>query len=43
MADQRSGHPFAFGGMILGLAFSCVVHFIVALLIAAVVKKKKIE
>ena len=43
MTDQRSSHPFSFWPMMLGLAFSCVVHFIVALLIAAVVKKKKEE
>jgi hypothetical protein len=43
MTDLRSSHPFSLGGMILGWAFSCVVHFIVALLIAAVIKKKKDE
>jgi Protein of unknown function (DUF4199) len=43
MDDQRAHDPFALGGMLLGLAFSCIVQFIIALLIAAIVKKKKDE
>ncbi|MDP4151708.1 MAG: DUF4199 domain-containing protein, partial [Bacteroidota bacterium] len=43
MEDLRNSHPYTFGSMILGLCISCIVQFIVALLIAAVVKKKKDE
>ena len=43
MDDLRSSHPYTLGSMILGLCISCIVQFIVALLIAAVVKKKKGE
>ena len=41
MARERSTNQFSPGRMVLGLAFSYVVHFIIALLIAAIVKKKK--
>jgi hypothetical protein len=34
-------NPFAFGRMIMGLALYYIVHFLIALLIAAVVKRKK--
>jgi hypothetical protein len=43
MEYLRNSHPFTLGSMILGLCVSCIVQFIVALLIAAVVKKKKEE
>jgi hypothetical protein len=43
MTRERTNEQFGFGGMLLGLAFSCIVQFIIALLIAAVVKKKKEE
>jgi Protein of unknown function (DUF4199) len=43
MTRERTNDQFGFGGMLLGLAFSCIVQFIIALLIAAVVKKKKEE
>jgi hypothetical protein len=43
MDDQRSHDPFSLGSMTLGLALWCIVQFIIALLIAAVVKKKKDE
>jgi hypothetical protein len=41
IASARDKDQFAFGSMLQGLAFSCIVHFILALPIAAIVKKKK--
>jgi hypothetical protein len=41
IAAEREKKPFTLGAMSLGFAFACVVHFIIALLIAAIVKKKK--
>lgn len=43
MTSERSKDQFSLSRMILGLAFNCIVHFIIALLIAAIVKKKKNE
>jgi hypothetical protein len=43
MAVERSKDFFSLSAMSLSLAFVCIVHFIIALLIAALVKKKKSE
>jgi hypothetical protein len=43
IAAERLKKPFTLGALSLGFAFSCVIHFILALLIAVIVKKKKIE
>jgi hypothetical protein len=43
IAAEREKKPYTPGAMSLGFAFACVVHFIIALLIAAIVKKKKSE
>ncbi len=37
----RSEEPFPLGNMLLGLAFAYIAHFFIALLIAAIVKRKK--
>lgn len=39
----RSEEPFPLGNMLLGLAFAYIAHFFIALLIAAIVKRKKDE
>jgi len=41
MAAQRSGDAYTLGQMTIGWAISCIVHFIISLLIALFVKKKK--
>jgi hypothetical protein len=41
MAEDQGRRPFSLGSMSLGLAFSCIVHFIIALVLAAILKKKK--
>lgn len=41
MARERSANQFSSGRVVLGLAMACIVHFIIALLIAAIVKKNK--
>jgi len=41
MAEQQSKDPFTLGRMLTGLAFYFIVYFIISLLIAAVVKRKK--
>jgi len=41
MAKQRSGDPFILREMFLGFALSCILHFIISLPIAFIVKKKK--
>jgi len=43
ITDERGKDQFSFGRVSLGFAFSCIIHFIIALLIAAIVKKKKYE
>jgi hypothetical protein len=43
MDDQHARDAYSLGSMIMGLALSCIVQFIIALLIAAVLKKKKNE
>jgi hypothetical protein len=43
MADVRGKDQFSFGAMSLGYALSCIAHFFVAVLIAAIVKRKKNE
>jgi hypothetical protein len=43
MTAERAKDQFSLKWMSLGLAFSCIVHFIIALVIAAIVKKKKEE
>jgi len=37
----RNEDPFPLGNMLLGLAFAYIAHFFIALLIAAIVKRKK--
>lgn len=37
----RSEEPFPLGNMLLGLAFAYIAHFFIALLIAAIVKRKE--
>jgi hypothetical protein len=39
--DQQSHDPFTLGRMLTGLAFYLIVYFIISLLIAAIVKRKK--
>ena len=41
MASERSKDQFTMGGMITGLAITYIVHFLIALVISAIVKKKK--
>lgn len=41
MATEKGKDPFSFPLMTMGLAFSYIVHFIIALLIAAIIKKKQ--
>ena len=41
MDVERGKNQFTLGSMSLGLAFTCIVHFIIALLLAALIKKKK--
>jgi Protein of unknown function (DUF4199) len=41
LATEKSKDQFSFGLMTFGLAISYIVHFIVALIIAALVKKKQ--
>jgi hypothetical protein len=41
IAAERGKDRFTLSAMSLGLAFSCIVHFIIAVLIAAFTKKKK--
>lgn len=41
MAKERGKDLFTLGGMITGLATTYIVHFLIALVIAAIVKKKK--
>lgn len=43
MAVERGKDFFSLSALSLSLAFVCIVHFIIALLIAALVKKKKSE
>jgi len=43
MAEERGKNQFSPGRMSMGLAFVYIVHFIIALLIAAVVRKKRPE
>lgn len=43
MAEQRGRDQFSFSSMIQGFSMWCIVHFIFALIIAAIVKKKKGE
>jgi Protein of unknown function (DUF4199) len=43
IAVERSKDFFSLSALSLSLAFVCIVHFIIALLIAAIVKKKKSE
>jgi hypothetical protein len=43
MNDEKTKDQFSLKAMSLGFAFSCIVHFIIALVIAAIVKKKKVE
>jgi ABC-type multidrug transport system fused ATPase/permease subunit len=40
---EKAENPFALGSMLMGFALACIVHFFIALLIAAVVKRKKNE
>jgi hypothetical protein len=41
IADEKGKDQFSPGRMSMGLAFAYIVHFIIALLIAAIVKSKK--
>jgi uncharacterized protein DUF4199 len=41
MAKERGKDQFTLGGMIMGLFTMYIVHFLIALVIAAIVKKKK--
>ncbi|MHA4811225.1 DUF4199 domain-containing protein [Flavitalea flava] len=41
MAEQRGKDQFSFTSMIQGFSIWCIIHFIFALIIAAIVKKKK--
>lgn len=43
IAAQRDRDPYTLYAMSLAFAFVCIVHFIIALLIAAIVKSKKSE
>jgi uncharacterized protein DUF4199 len=43
IADERGKDEFSFSSMSLGFAIYCIPQFIVALLIAAIVRKKKID
>ena len=43
MADVRAKDGWSLSAMSLGFALSCIAHFFVALLIAAVVKRKRLE
>jgi hypothetical protein len=43
IAVERGKNLFSLGAMSLSLASVCIVHFIIALLIAAIIKKKKNE
>ena len=41
--DALKGNNFSFGKQMLGTAFYCIFWFIVSLIIAAIIKKKKPE
>ncbi|HMH21035.1 MAG TPA: DUF4199 domain-containing protein [Puia sp.] len=41
LADERMKDEFTFGRMSMGYAVSCIVYFMVALVIALIVRKKK--
>lgn len=41
LENERSKDPFAFGRVMLGYGFSCIVAFIVCLIISAIIKKSK--
>jgi len=43
IADERTRDHYSLKEMSMGFAFSCIVHFVIALVIAAIVKKKKVE
>lgn len=43
ITDERTRDHYSLREMSMGFAFSCIVHFIIALVIAAIVKKKKVE
>jgi Protein of unknown function (DUF4199) len=43
MAEEKSKDPFVLGGMCTALAFVYIIFFMISLLIAALVKKKKGE
>ncbi len=40
LADAANKSPFTLGKMALGFAFSCILWFLISLIIAAIVKKK---
>lgn len=41
LENQRGSDPFAFSKMILGYGISCIVWFVVSLIISAIIKKNK--
>ncbi len=41
LLEENKKDPFPFGPMVLYLAFGYIIHFLIALLIAAIVKKKQ--
>jgi len=40
---EKGEDPFALGSLLMGFALACIAHFFIALLIAAVVKRKRNE
>lgn len=41
--DSFKGNPYSAGKMALGFAFTCIIWFIIALIVAAIVKRRKPE
>jgi Protein of unknown function (DUF4199) len=41
LAEEKGADPFTLGRMIQGMGFNFILHFLIALLIAAIVKSKK--
>lgn len=42
ITDERARDHYSLKEMSMGFAFSCIVHFVIALVVAAIVKKKKV-
>lgn len=41
MEGERNKDPFAFGGVMLGYGISCIISFIICLIISVIIKKSK--